>query len=72
MPPFVITEAMVTEAMKLGQAICALTGQILADQSPEVKQLNQQIAAEMLKGPLLILEGWNKFVGDAFKVQLPK
>lgn len=67
MPPIVITEAMVTEAFKLGQAICALTGQILAEQSPEVKAINQKVAAELLKGPLLILEGWNKFLADAFK-----
>lgn len=64
MPPIVITEAMITEAMKLGQAICALTGQILSEQSPEVKALNQRVAAEMLKGPLLILEAWNRFLGQ--------
>ncbi len=69
MPEIVITAEMVTEAMKLGQAIVALTGKVLDEQSPEVKALNQKLAVEMLKGPLMLLEGWNKFLEQAFHRQ---
>lgn len=66
MPPIVITEALLTEAFKLGQSICSLTEKMMDAQSPEVKELNQRIAAEMLKGPLLIIEAWNKFLIQSF------
>jgi hypothetical protein len=62
MGELLVTEAMVTEGFKLGQAMCHLAEVIIQETNPEVKAANAKIVTELLKGPAILLEGWNSYL----------